>query len=87
MQVSEDDIFFRYSDDFKLIEDHTEVIRCGKSDIDLIKSVLKIQKFVALGSAIVSKSHLHESRAKQMLYRGWFQTYYFFNETKRVEES
>jgi len=71
MLVETDDMFFNYNEDLKLIEAHTEVIRCGKSERELIKSILNIQKFIALGSAIVSKSE-HDSMTKKMLYQHWF---------------
>lgn len=58
MTVEEGDLFFNYSKDFKLIEQNTEIIHCGRSDRDLIKSVKNIQKLVAIGSATLSKSEL-----------------------------
>lgn len=42
MLVNENDIFFNYSDDFKVIEEHTEVIHCGRSDHELIQSIKQI---------------------------------------------
>ena len=72
MLVSERDIFFHYSDDFRIIEEHTEIIHCGRSDHELIKSIKQIQNFLALGFSSTSKSEHHESNAKKMIYKSWF---------------
>jgi hypothetical protein len=56
MLVDEHDMFFNHGEEFKLLEAHSEVIHCGKSERELVNSISNIQKLISLGSATVSKS-------------------------------
>ena len=89
MQTENDDLFCQSKDseDWLMIQKHSELIEMSDNDMVLIDSCKNIQKVISLGNACVSKSLIHDGTLKKVVNSGIYATYYLFNSTKRDEQS
>jgi hypothetical protein len=88
MQAPQDDLFYLPQDhpDWKLLLSKFSLVEF-ENDEKVVASYKKFYQHVALGNAFVSKSYVHESKAKKYLYVSMYASYYYFFKGHRLEQN